>query len=78
MCARDDGLSVALERAMREQRLEPWHREAALGLLESPPENWPPCCGSACDPCTLVLRRVVERAQALLAASSDARAGEER
>jgi hypothetical protein len=62
-----DRLNAALERAMREQRLDSWHREAALGLLEAPPAEWPPCCGSACEPCTLVLRRVVERAQALLA-----------
>lgn len=66
----DERVSAALERAMREQRLDPWHRETALGLLESPPDPWPPCCGNACDPCTLVLRRVVERARALLAAES--------
>ncbi len=62
----EETLIDALDRAMREQRVEPWHREAALGLLESPPDEWPPCCGNACDPCTLVLRRVVERARALL------------
>lgn len=61
-------MGEALERAMREQRLEPWHREVALGLLEAPPAEWARCCGNACEPCTLVLRRVVERARALMAA----------
>ncbi len=58
----------ALDRAMREQRLPEWHRETARGLLESPPDPWPECCGNACDPCTLVLARVVRRAQQLLEA----------
>jgi hypothetical protein len=60
-------LARAIEAAMREHRLEEWHRETVLGLLEEPPERWAACCGNACDPCVLVLARVVARVHALLA-----------
>jgi hypothetical protein len=58
-------LDQALDRAMKENALAPWHRETARGLLESPPDRWE-CCGGSCDPCVLVLQRVVERARRLM------------
>ncbi len=61
-----DRAERAIAQAMREHRLDEWHRDTVLGLLENPPDPWPPCCGNACDPCTLVLARVVRRARQLL------------
>lgn len=64
----DESLERAVAQAMREHRLDEWHRETVLGLVEAPPEVWPECCGNSCEPCVLVLSRVVRRVRQLLGA----------
>lgn len=58
---------AAVEQAMREHAVPPWHREDVIAALDTPDEAWPPCCGAACEPCVLTLARVVARARALTA-----------
>ena len=64
-------LDAALTRAMRESCLPEWHRETVRGVLEDD-EDLGECCGNACDPCVLVLSRVVTRARELLAEREEA------
>ncbi len=58
---------AAVEQAMREHALPAWHREDVIAGLDTPDDAWPPCCGASCEPCVLVLARVVARARALAA-----------
>jgi hypothetical protein len=56
----------AVDQAMHEQRVPAWYRESVLGMMAEPRESWPACCGNDCEPCVLVLGRVVDRARELL------------
>lgn len=55
----------ALARALSEHGLDERHAPDVVALLARPREEWPPCCGSFCDPCTLVLHRAADRARQL-------------
>lgn len=57
----------AIERASDEVGLPRWYRSLVNPLLNMPRTQWPRCCGGGCEPCSLTLIAVAERAQALLA-----------
>ncbi len=59
-------VSEAIERASDEVGLQRWYRSMVGPLLNMPRTQWPRCCGGGCEPCSLTLIAVAERAQALL------------
>ena len=56
----------AIERASDEVGLQRWYRSLVRPLLTMPRTQWPRCCAGGCEPCSLTLIAVAERAQALL------------
>jgi hypothetical protein len=65
-------IEAALARASDEFGLQAWYRDCVRPLLRQPREQWPHCCGGACEPCNQTLINVAERVLALLAADSPA------
>jgi hypothetical protein len=61
-------LEQAIEAASDEVGLQPWYRSCVKPILSAPPERWPQCCGSNCEPCNLVLCEVARRVLARMAA----------
>jgi hypothetical protein len=59
-------LDAALERASDELGLESYYRDCVRPLLGQPREQWPTCCGGACEPCSQILVLVADRVQTLL------------
>lgn len=51
---------------MRENMLDEVYRGHVVSYLERPDQAWRTCCNSACEPCTLTLGRVVDRARQLM------------
>jgi hypothetical protein len=58
-------LDDALRQALEENGLDESYRPDVRELLETPRDQWPPCCGSLCDPCILVLWRTADRVRQL-------------
>ncbi len=59
-------VNEAIERASDEVGLQRWYRSMVGPLLKMPRTQWPRCCGGGCEPCSLTLIAVAERAQSLL------------
>jgi hypothetical protein len=60
-------VEAALAKASDEMGLQSWYRDCVRPLLRQPREQWPRCCGGACEPCNQTLVIVAERVLALLA-----------
>ena len=65
MISRAD-IDAALQRASDESALPEYYRDLVRPLLRMPRSQWPTCCGSTCDPCSVALCRVADRTLALL------------
>ncbi len=56
---------AALAAASDEVGLPKYYRACVRPIVTAPPERWPRCCGSGCEPCNEVLcevaRRVLQR-----------------
>jgi hypothetical protein len=63
----DERLQAALDEASDEVGLPSYYRSCVKPILAAPPERWPRCCDSGCEPCNLVLCEVARRVQAKLA-----------
>ena len=57
---------AALEKASDELGLASYYRDCVRPLLAQPREQWPTCCGGACEPCSQLLVLVADRVQTLL------------
>lgn len=66
MDAPDHPLARAVEQACRECHLDASLEGCVHAYLEEPPEDWPACCGSSCDPCVLTLASAARRAMQLV------------
>jgi hypothetical protein len=64
-------VAEAVERACRETRLDLRYVSSVYAYLEEPEDDWPPCCGSDCDPCVQHLAECARRALGLLDAPQD-------
>ena len=60
-------IDAALEEASDELGLASYYRDCVRPLLAQPREQWPTCCGGACEPCSQLLVLVADRVQTLLA-----------
>ncbi len=65
MIRRED-IDVALGQASDESALPEYYRDLVRPLLRMPRSQWPTCCGSTCDPCSVALCRVADRTLSLL------------
>lgn len=61
-------LDEALERAAAENGLSLDYVDIVREIVGQPRERWPRCCGGGCEPCSLQLVRVAERALELMRA----------
>jgi hypothetical protein len=59
-------LDEAIDAASDEVGLPTWYRSCVRPIVNAPPERWPRCCDSGCEPCNLVLCEVARRALAKL------------
>ena len=64
-------LEAAIRRALEENHLDGSYRRDVLELLETPRGQWPPCCGSLCEPCVLVLWHAADRVRQLFPHAPD-------
>ncbi len=62
-------LDEAIVTALRENQVSLDYDGVIRDLMKQPPDAWPRCCGSDCDPCVTSLARVILRVRALLAQS---------
>ncbi len=63
----DEQLDAAIAAAGDEVGLQTYYRSCVRPIFRAPPERWPRCCDSGCEPCNLVLCEVARRVQARLA-----------
>ncbi len=66
----DEQLDAAIAAAGDEVGLQPYYRSCVRPIFRAPPERWPRCCDSGCEPCNQVLCEVARRVQVKLAALS--------
>lgn len=59
-------LERAMKRAMAENGLEEGYRAFVLQYLVRQDDAWRRCCDSSCDPCVLLLARVVDRTREIM------------
>ncbi len=59
-------LDQALAAASEEVGLPTYYRACVRPIISAPPERWPRCCGSGCEPCNEVLCEVARRTLARL------------
>ncbi|MFZ5446055.1 MAG: hypothetical protein ACOZQL_39045 [Myxococcota bacterium] len=57
-------LEAVLAEVADEVGLKPYYRACVKPILSAPPERWPRCCGSGCEPCNEVLCEIARRVKA--------------
>jgi hypothetical protein len=63
----EERYQAALNAASDEVGLASYYRSCVRSIVTAPPERWPRCCDSGCEPCNRVLCEVARRVQAKLA-----------
>jgi hypothetical protein len=63
---RSPEVDIALKQAAQECGLQDYYRDCVRPLLTMPVTQWPTCCGSNCQPCSLLLVLAATRICALL------------
>ena len=58
--------AAAIAEGARWAGLDDTHHGYVREYLHQSPREWMFCCGSACDPCVLTIRRAVDKARELL------------
>jgi hypothetical protein len=58
--------AAAIAEGARYAGLDESHHGYIGTYLHQDPREWMFCCGSACDPCVLTIRRAVDKARAIL------------
>ncbi len=58
--------AAAIAEGARWAGLDETHHGYVREYLHQSPAEWMFCCGSACDPCVLTIRRAVDKARELL------------
>lgn len=61
-----EAINAALTRASDENALPEYYRDLVRPLLRMSRDQWPTCCGSTCEPCSVALVRVADRTLSLL------------
>ncbi len=59
-------VEAAVVQACRDHLLDLTHVASIYAWLDEDEDDWPRCCGSACDPCVGTLAAVARRALTLL------------
>lgn len=57
---------AAIAAGARYAGLDESHHGYISAYLHQDPREWMFCCGSACDPCVLTIRRAVDKARDIL------------
>ncbi len=66
--ANDAAVKAAVEQACVDVGLPLAYRSVVRQLLQTPPSEWPACCGEGCFPCQQSLADAAQRALELLGA----------